>query len=1125
MPRRDDLKKILIIGSGPIVIGQACEFDYSGTQGAKALREEGYEVVLVNSNPATIMTDPELAARTYVEPLEPATLTAVLERERPCAVLPTLGGQTALNLALALHHDGTLARLGIELIGASPEAIAKAEDRKLFKEAMTKIGLASARSGYARSFEEAREIVERGNAETGGHPTGYPAILRPSFTLGGTGGGIAMDRAELEEKVAWALDQSKVGEVLIEESILGWKEFELEVIRDGADNFIVVCTIENLDPMGVHTGDSITVAPAMTLTDREYQRLRDAARAVMTEIGVETGGSNVQFAVNPRDGRVIVIEMNPRVSRSSALASKATGYPIAKIAAKLAVGYRLDELRNDITGTSAAFEPTIDYVVVKWPRFAFEKFPGSDQRLGTQMKSVGEAMAIGRSFIEALQKAARSLETGRDGLCSLLGLVDYAALQSDPNLGRDLVMDPPAMPRPPSGQTLEGEALKATLLQLSSVPTADRLFYVGDALRAGATRDEVVAATAIDPWFVDRIARIVEAERDVDASVLAEPTKLRAIKRMGFSDSRIAQLASRGAAPITADEVRAARKRLGVVATYGRVDTCAAEFPAHTPYLYSSYESSSEARPSDRKKVIILGGGPNRIGQGIEFDYCCVHASMALREAGVETVMVNCNPETVSTDYDTSDRLYFEPLTLEDVLGIVDEEQQSGELLGVIVQYGGQTPLKLARGLAAAGVPILGTSADAIDRAEDRARFEELLNELGLARPRGAIARGVAEAFEVAASVGYPVVVRPSYVLGGRAMMICHDEEDLRAYVHLAVEAAREAGTQTILIDEFLSDAIEVDVDAVGDGKKVVIGGVMQHIEEAGVHSGDSASVLPPHSLPPSVVAEIESATRALGLALGVVGLMNVQFAVRDGKVSIIEVNPRASRTVPFVSKATGRPLAKIAARVMLGSSLQALGVGDAPRPKHVAVKESVFPFTKFPGVDTQLGPEMRSTGEVMGIAPTLAEAFGKAQLASNVRIPRSGTVLITVRDADKDAATKLAARLAALGFRIAATEGTGKALASAGVTAQIVNKVRQGSPHVVDLVRGGEVVMVVNTTVGAKAIRDSYSIRRQSLLSDVAMFTTVAGAVAFGEAIEAAARGGAPRVRTLQEWAAGAAD
>jgi carbamoyl-phosphate synthase large subunit len=1115
MPRRDDLRKILLIGSGPIVIGQACEFDYSGTQGAKALAAEGYEVVLVNSNPATIMTDPELASRTYVEPLDVPTLRAIVERDRPDAILPTLGGQTALNLALALHDDGTLERLGVELIGASPAAIRKAEDRLLFKEAMDRIGLECPRSGVARSVEDAVAIVERGELGAG-KPTGYPALIRPSFTLGGSGGGIAHSRAELEAKVGWALEQSPTHEALVEESVLGWKEFELEVIRDRADNFIVVCSIENVDPMGVHTGDSITVAPAMTLTDRELQRLRDAARAVMTEIGVETGGSNVQFAVNPADGRVLVIEMNPRVSRSSALASKATGYPIAKIAAKLAVGYRLDELVNDITGTSAAFEPTIDYVVVKWPRFAFEKFPGADRRLGPQMKSVGEVMSIGRTFCEALQKAARSLETGRDGLASLVGVVDYRTIAADTALGRDLLMEAPPEPRAPTAlPPPTADELRAALEKLVAIPSADRLFHVADGLRAGLGVERLHALTRIDRWFLAELDRIVAHEASLRA-LPADARALREAKRLGFSDAQLARLAG-----TTEAEVRAARTAAGVVPVFGRVDTCAAELVAKTPYLYSTYEEESEAAPSDRRKVVILGGGPNRIGQGIEFDYCCVHAAMALRELGLETIMVNCNPETVSTDYDTSDRLYFEPLTFEDVLAICDEERKRGELAGVIVQYGGQTPLKLAVRLSSAGVPLLGTSADAIDRAEDRGRFDALLSKLGLKRPRGAVARGAVEAFEVAARIGYPVLVRPSYVLGGRAMMICYDERELAAYVHVAVEAAREAGTQSIFVDEFLKDAIEVDVDAIGDGTRMIIGGVMQHVEEAGIHSGDSTSVLPPHSLSPEVVASIEEQTRQLGLELGVVGLMNVQFAVKGGsEVYVIEVNPRASRTVPFVSKATGQPLAKIGAQVMAGKTLDELGVRDASTPRHVAVKESVFPFAKFPGVDTQLGPEMRSTGEVMGIAATFARAFGRALRASGVALPTEGRAFISVKDDDKPAACAIARRLRALGFSILATEGTARALERARIPVTRIRKSREGSPHCVDAIREGSVALVVNTTVGAKEIRDSYSIRRASLLGNIPYFTTMAAALAAVDVLEADAGPNAPRaVKSLQEW------
>ncbi|HEY2365184.1 MAG TPA: carbamoyl-phosphate synthase large subunit, partial [Polyangiaceae bacterium] len=918
MPKRTDVQKILLIGAGPIVIGQACEFDYSGTQGAKALREEGYDVVLVNSNPATIMTDPELARRTYVEPLEPRTLEAILERERPQAILPTLGGQTALNLALALHERGVLKRLGIEMLGAKPEAIAKAEDRALFKAAMEKVGLECPRAGVAHSIEDAWKVVEY---------TGFPAILRPSFTLGGTGGGIAYTKEELEPKVAWALSQSPTHEVLIEESVLGWKEYELEVIRDRKDNFIVVCSIENIDPMGVHTGDSITVAPAMTLTDREFQRLRDAARAVMTEIGVETGGSNVQFAVSPKDGRVLVIEMNPRVSRSSALASKATGYPIAKVAAKLAVGYTLDELKNDITGTSAAFEPAIDYVVVKWPRFAFEKFPGADATLGTQMKSVGEVMSIGRTFCESIQKAARSLETGKDGLGTLLDRVDYRLL-AEPKRRRDLVMEAPELDLPRNLPPAAPEETKRALMSLVGIATADRLFYVVDAMRLGVTNEALHDATKIDPWFLAQLRRIVEAEKRIAAGDLDD---MLAYKRLGFSDRQIAKLAN-----TNEDEIRAKRKAAGIAPVYAQVDTCAAEFPAKTNYLYSAYESETESQKTDKRKVVILGGGPNRIGQGIEFDYCCVHAVQALRELGHETIMVNCNPETVSTDYDTSDRLYFEPLTLEDVLAICDEEKPDG----VIVQFGGQTPLKLAVPLEKRGVKLLGTSADAIDRAEDRERFDQLLTKLMLKRPRSGIAKNVEDAVKIAESIGYPVLVRPSYVLGGRAMMIAYTREELDAYVHLAVEVARDTGAPTILVDEFLKDAIEVDVDCVCDGKRAVIGGVMQHIEEAGIHSGDSTSVLPPYSLPVEIVLSIEEQTRMMAIELGVVGLMNVQFAIKGGEVYVLEVNPRASRTVPFVSKATGRPLAKIAAKLMVGKTLDEIAISDDFLPKHVAVKE-----------------------------------------------------------------------------------------------------------------------------------------------------------------------------------------
>jgi carbamoyl-phosphate synthase large subunit len=1111
MPRRPDLQRILLIGAGPIVIGQACEFDYSGTQGAKALREEGFEVVLVNSNPATIMTDPELAKRTYVEPLDWRTLAAIIERERPQALLPTLGGQTGLNLAMRLRDEGVLERFGVEMLGARPESIAKAEDRALFKAAMEKIGLTCPRAGVAHSVEEAGAVVRE---------TGFPAILRPSFTLGGSGGGIAYSERELEEKVRWALDQSPTHEVLIEESVLGWKEFELEVMRDRADNFIVVCSIENLDPMGVHTGDSITVAPAMTLTDREYQRLRDAARAVMTEIGVETGGANVQFAVDPKTGKSHVIEMNPRVSRSSALASKATGYPIAKIAAKLAVGYTLDELKNDITRTSAAFEPVIDYVVVKWPRFAFEKFPGADTTLGTQMKSVGEVMSIGRTFCEALQKAARSLETGKDGLVSLLDRVDYRVL-AEPKRQRDLGMEGPDFDLPRTLPPATSDETRRALDKLVAIPSADRLLYVADAMRVGFTDTELYAKTAIDPWFLAHIRRLIAAEEQMKRGEVG-PAQLRAYKRLGFSDPQIAALVpSLG----SADAVRVARLSQGTRAVYARVDTCAAEFVAHTPYLYSTYETQSEAAPDPTKrKVLILGGGPNRIGQGIEFDYCCVHAVMALRRMGFETVMVNCNPETVSTDYDTSDRLYFEPLTLEDVLNIADEEKPEG----VIVQFGGQTPLKLAVPLEERGVRLLGTSADAIDRAEDRGRFDEVLSKLALKRPRSGVARGPAEALGIAQQIGFPVLVRPSYVLGGRAMMIAYSREEFEVFVSRAFEAAREAGTQTILVDEFLKDAIEVDVDCVADGKRCVIGGVMQHIEEAGVHSGDSSSVLPPHSLSPEIVLSIEEQSRMLALELGVVGLMNVQFAVKGGEVYILEVNPRASRTVPFVSKATGRPLAKIAAMLMVGKTLDELGIDDAPVPRHTSVKESVFPFAKFPGADTILGPEMRSTGEVMGIAETFARAFGKSLLASGTALDGPGAhnkrhcAFVSVKDEDKPAAIHIARRLRALGFDVLATRGTAAALARARVPASVVQKVNEGSPHVVDTIRSGTVAIVVNTTIGAKEVHDSYSLRRQTLLANIPYFTTIAAALAACDALEAAQGDPAVRVRSLQEWALG---
>jgi carbamoyl-phosphate synthase large subunit len=1104
MPRRDDIESILLIGSGPIVIGQACEFDYSGTQGAKALKEEGYRVILVNSNPATIMTDPEFADRTYVEPLTPDILEAIIAREKPDAVLPTLGGQTALNLTLELADRGILDKHGVELIGANVDAIRKAEERELFKAAMDKIGLHSARAEVARTLEGAHAVAER---------IGFPVILRPSLTLGGSGGGVAYNKAEFESAIRWAFQCSPIHECLIEESLLGWKEYELEVIRDRADNFGVICTIENLDPMGVHTGDSITVAPAMTLTDREYQRLRDAARAIITEIGVDTGGSNIQFAVNPADGRVIVIEMNPRVSRSSALASKATGYPIAKIAAKLAVGYRLDELRNDITGTSSAFEPTIDYVVTKIPRFAFEKFPGADPRLTTQMKSVGEAMAIGRTFKESVQKAARSLETGRDGLTSLLNKVDYRDLAAQVrrlietgesiNTAKPMLAD---LPQPTE------EALCESLLDLIRTPLADRLWYLADGLRVGLTVEQIHEATDIDPWFLDQMRQIIAFEKRLQqsASHPLQVEQLRQAKEMGFSDRQIASL--RGT---TVPEIRTARTTHGVDPVFCRVDTCAAEFPALTPYMYSTWGLQSEIRGrDDRKKVVILGGGPNRIGQGIEFDYCCVHASFALKEIGFETIMVNCNPETVSTDYDTSDKLYFEPLTFEDVMNIIEAEKPEG----IIVQFGGQTPLKLAVPLSRAGVPILGTTADAIDRAEDRQRFEELLNKLDLRRPRGGIAKGTKDAFAVADNIGFPVVVRPSYVLGGRAMEIVHSHEELSRYMTVALEAVEDAETQTILVDEFVKDAIEVDVDCVADGKDVVIGGLLQHIEEAGIHSGDSSMALPAHALPPEVLAALRASTRALALELGVIGLMNVQFAVRNGTVYVIEVNPRASRTIPFISKAIGVPLAKIAAKVMAGETLRGLGYTREIVTDHIAVKESVFPFTKFPGVDTILTPEMRSTGEVMGIADNFPDAFYKALLATHSELPDRGKVFISVKESDKPAAAQLAQRLKDLGFEIIATQGTRAVLEQAGVEAEHVHKVGEGRPHIVDRLQNDEIALVVNTTEGAKAIRDSRSMRRQTVLSSVPYFTTISAAVATVDAIEARRRR-PPSVCSLQEY------
>ena len=1101
MPRRTDLQSILIIGSGPIVIGQACEFDYSGTQGVKALREEGFRVVLVNSNPATIMTDPEMADRTYVEPLTLDFVTKIIERERPDALLPTLGGQTALNLTVELGRAGVLDRFAVKLIGAQISAIEKAEDRDLFKQAMSNIGLRVPFSGYAHSLAEAREIRDQLAVRTG---QGYPAILRPSFTLGGSGAAIAWNGEEFDSKILWGLQQSPRHEVLVEQSVLGWKEYELEVMRDGKDNAVIVCSIENFDPMGVHTGDSITIAPAMTLTDKEYQFMRDAALAVIREIGVDTGGSNIQFAVDPRNGEMVVIEMNPRVSRSSALASKATGFPIAKIATKLAVGYTLDEITNDITReTPACFEPTIDYVVTKVPRFAFEKFPGADCTLGPQMKSVGEVMAIGRTFKESLGKALRSLEIGRWGF--------------------DLDRVPPL------------EDLRRLIAQ----PGPDRLWQLAEAMRLGMTLDEAQALTAIDPWFLTQVKQLIdedEAVRRAGAALLDDPVGLLRCKQLGMSDRRLMKLA--GSAE---EDVRQARLRHGIRPVFKRVDTCAAEFEAHTPYLYSTYEignqteaaAESEVRPTGKKKIVILGGGPNRIGQGIEFDYCCVHAVMALREEGFETLMVNCNPETVSTDYDTADRLYFEPLTREDVLEIVDAEKPEG----VIVQFGGQTPLRLAVPLQKAGVRLLGTSADAIDRAEDRQRFGELVRKLNLRAPVWGTAHGLEEARAIAEKIGYPVMVRPSYVLGGRAMEIVHDAAGLHTFVGVALEAARRESLASgggkgdesapILVDQFLRDAIEVDVDVVADGQEVVIGGVMEHIEEAGIHSGDSACCLPPFSLPSETVSIIKDQARALARELDVRGLMNVQFAVpRDGRgVFILEVNPRASRTVPFVSKVIGVPLAKVAARIAAGRTLRELGIREVV-PTHMAVKEAVFPFVKFGGVDVLLGPEMRSTGEVMGIDSSFEAAFAKSQIAAGTRLPVPGgdepvTVFLSIKDADKAAAVTLARHLTKLGFGILATNGTHACLSQAGLPCTRVNKVREGRPHCVDRMMDGDVHLVVNTTEGADSIRDSFSLRRTALMRGLAYFTTMSAARAAAVAIQRLQTGDMS-VRSLQEYQSG---
>jgi carbamoyl-phosphate synthase large subunit len=1070
MPRRADLHRILVIGSGPIIIGQAAEFDYSGTQAAKALREEGYEVILVNSNPATIMTDPEVADRTYIEPVTAEFVELIIEKERPDALLPTMGGQTALNVAMALSESGALQRYGVELIGASARAIVIAEDRRLFSEAMRRIGLRVAEGGIATTLDEAESIVER---------TGYPAIIRPSFTLGGAGGGIAYNREEFEDIVRRGLDESPTTQVLVERSVLGWKEFELEVMRDHDDNVVIVCSIENLDPMGVHTGDSITVAPAMTLTDREYQVMRDAACAVIREVGVAAGGCNIQFAVNPRDGEMIVIEMNPRVSRSSALASKATGFPIARIGAKLAVGYRLDEIPNDITKTTpASFEPVLDYVVVKIPRFAFEKFPKASPFLTTQMKSVGEAMAIGRTFKEAFQKGIRALEIGRPGWTTASRPVDDRLLDDS------------------------DEALRGALRQ----PTPERIFQVKHALQREMTVKELHELTAIDPWFLEQLRELVLAERWYESLEKPGAVELRRMKRFGFSDAQLAAL--RGESE---QNVRERRWKLGVRPAYKMVDTCAGEFPSATPYLYSCYDEESESPKSGKTSVVILGSGPNRIGQGVEFDYCCVRAVMALREAGFETIMVNSNPETVSTDYDTSDKLYFEPLTLEDVLEIVEREQPKG----VIVQLGGQTPLKLTRPLEAAGVKILGTSPDAIDAAEDRRRFEKIVRDLKLRQPPNGTATSVEEALDAAERIGYPVLVRPSYVLGGRAMQIVYDADSLREYF---ATAARVSEERPVLIDRFLEDAFEADVDAISDGTDVVIGGIMQHIEDAGIHSGDSACVLPPYLIGEAAMETMREQTVALAKALGVVGLINVQYAIKDGVVYVLEVNPRASRTIPFVSKAIGVPLASVAARVMLGESLREVGLTEEIVPTYVSVKEAVFPFNKFTGTDPILGPEMRSTGEVMGISDSFGWSFAKAQLAASNGLPLEGTILITVNDSDKPTVTPIARRFQELGFRVLATTGTAKYLRARGIPVTPVFKVHEGRPNCLDFVVNGDVQLLINTPLGKHAQFDDYILREAALRNRVAYTTTMSAASAACDAI-LALRSRKPSVKSIQEW------
>ena len=1068
MPKRSDLRSILIIGAGPIVIGQACEFDYSGAQACKALREEGYRVILVNSNPATIMTDPDMADAVYIEPINPATVERIIAKEKPDALLPTMGGQTALNCALDLADAGILDKYGVELIGASREAIRMAEDRELFRIAMAEIGLECPKAEIARSLDEAIDIQSR---------VGYPTIIRPSFTLGGSGGGIAYNREELVEITTRGLELSPTGEVLIEESVLGWKEFEMEVVRDTADNCIIVCSIENLDPMGVHTGDSITVAPAQTLTDKEYQRLRDASIKVLRKIGVDTGGSNVQFGVNAENGRVVVIEMNPRVSRSSALASKATGFPIAKVAAKLAVGYTLDELRNEITGgrTPASFEPTIDYIVTKIPRFAFEKFPATDARLTTQMKSVGEVMAMGRTFQESLQKALRGLEIGKVGL-------------------------------DPTGHAGNGEDGLLRIRRDLKEPGPERLFQVAEAFRAGLSVDDVYRLSFIDPWFLDQIEELVAMEGEVQRDGLdaLDARRLRQLKRKGFSDIRLAQLTGTDESAI-----RALRRAFGVRPVYKRVDSCAAEFATDTAYLYSTYEDECEANPTDRRKVMVLGGGPNRIGQGIEFDYCCVHAALALREDGYETIMVNCNPETVSTDFDTSDRLYFEPLTLEDVLEIIDLEKP----IGVIVQYGGQTPLKLARALEAAGAPIIGTSPDSIDLAEDRERFQKLVEKLGLAQPPNRTARTAEQALDHAAAIGYPLVVRPSYVLGGRAMEIVYTDEDLSRYIREAVQVSNDSA---VLLDRFLDNAVEVDVDVIADAEgNVLIGGIMEHIEEAGVHSGDSSCSLPPYTLSPEIQDRLREQMAAMARELKVVGLMNAQFAIQGDNIFVLEVNPRASRTVPFVSKAIGVPLAKIAARCMVGRSLVSQGATREVIPSYYSVKEAVFPFAKFQGVDPILGPEMRSTGEVMGVGRTFADAFGRAEEAAGIKAPPVGKAFVSVRDGDKPRVLDVARLLVDRGFSLVATGGTARYLREQGLECEMINKVIEGRPHIVDLIKNGEIVYIVNTTEGKTAIADSFSIRREALQHRLVYSTTIPGARALIQAIDSRNH---PRVWSLQE-------